>query len=99
MGMNRGDSQKRLAFVVMLDNDSMLPRYRRGALLYIDTSRTPKIGAEVYVETSPPAVAVFGVLQSRRRTEVCVKPYAAEALHLAAPTRIGRIVPPEEFLL
>lgn len=99
MGIGRGDSQKRLAFVVMLDNDSMLPRYRRGALLYIDTSRIPKIGDEVYVETSRPALALVGVLLYRRGAEICIKPYATVAHRLSATARIGRVVPPEEFLL
>jgi hypothetical protein len=99
MGIDRGDAQKRLAFVIMLNNDSMLPRYRRGAFLYIDPSRLPEIGDEVYVEVDRPALALIGILLYRRAAKICVKPYAAAAHHFPATTRVSRVVPPEEFLL
>jgi hypothetical protein len=98
MGIDRGDSQKRLAFVVMLNNDSMLPRYRRGACLYIDPSRAPEIGDEVYVEVDRPFLAIIGILLSRRGAAICVKPYATAAHDFPAVARLCRVVPPEEFL-
>jgi hypothetical protein len=66
-------------------------------LLCIDPSRTPTIGDEVYAETS--GRAAVGILLSRSAGQICVKPYNAAARRLPAATRLGRVVPAEEFLL
>jgi len=85
-------------FLAQLDDDSLEPEYRRGAMLYIDTRESPRPGdAVVLVVHGTPLIAI---LLERSAATIRIRHHRiAAALPVSAVAAIHRVVPLADLLL
>lgn len=100
MDESRGRSPTQPAFVVVLNNDSMSPRYRAGAHLRVDPRKSVAIGDDVCATADVEGHLVIGVLISRNGASITLRGYGQPSeIELPRAALLGRISPAGDLLL